>query len=75
MTRRVGWAVPVATDIALAIGVIAIAGPRVPASMRAFLLGLAIVDDIGAILIIAAFYSTGVAFGWLAAQPRQWCLS
>jgi Na+:H+ antiporter, NhaA family len=62
-----GWAVPVATDIALAIGVIAVVGARVPASMRAFLLGLAIVDDIGAIAIIAVFYSTGVTFGWLAA--------
>lgn len=60
-----GWAVPVATDIALAVGVLSVAGSRVPAAMRAFLLGLAIVDDIGAIVIIAAFYSTGVMFGWL----------
>ncbi|MDP4691808.1 MAG: Na+/H+ antiporter NhaA, partial [Ilumatobacteraceae bacterium] len=60
-----GWAIPVATDIALAIGVISVVGKRVPASLRAFLLGLAIVDDIGAIIIIAAVYSTGVSFGWL----------
>lgn len=62
-----GWAIPMATDIALAVGVLTVAGSRVPASMRAFLLGLAIVDDIGAIVIIAAVYSTGVRFGWLAA--------
>ncbi len=62
-----GWAIPMATDIALAVGVLAVAGSRIPASLRAFLLGLAIVDDIGAIIIIAAVYSTGVMFGWLAA--------
>ena len=62
-----GWAIPVATDIALAVGVLSVAKSRVPTSLRAFLLGLAIVDDIGAIIIIAVVYSTGVAFGWLAA--------
>ena len=63
-----GWAIPVATDIALAVGVLSVAGNRIPASLRAFLLGLAIVDDIGAILIIATVYSTGVTFGWLTAS-------
>ena len=62
-----GWGVPMATDIALAVGVLALLGSRVSAAMRAFLLGLAIVDDIGAILIIALVYSTGVSWGWLAA--------
>jgi Na+:H+ antiporter, NhaA family len=61
-----GWAIPMATDIALAVGVLAVAGSRIPSSLRAFLLGLAIVDDIGAIVIIAVVYSTGVQFGWLA---------
>ncbi|MGD9704457.1 MAG: Na+/H+ antiporter NhaA [Acidimicrobiia bacterium] len=62
-----GWGVPMATDIALAVGVLALLGSRVSPPMRAFLLGLAIVDDIGAIVIIAAVYSTGVSWGWLAA--------
>lgn len=62
-----GWAIPVATDIALAVGVLSVAGGRLPSSLRAFLLGLAIVDDIGAIIIIAAVYSTGVTVGWLVA--------
>jgi NhaA family Na+:H+ antiporter len=62
-----GWAIPMATDIALAIGVMTVAKGRIPASLRAFLLGLAIVDDIGAIVVIAVVYSSGVAFGWLTA--------
>jgi Na+:H+ antiporter, NhaA family len=65
-TASRGWAIPMATDIALAIGVLAVAGSRVPSSLRAFLLGLAIVDDIGAIVVIAAVYSSGVSWGWLA---------
>jgi NhaA family Na+:H+ antiporter len=64
-TAAKGWGVPMATDIALAVGVLALAGSRAPASLRAYLLGLAVVDDIGAIVVIAVFYSTGVAFGWL----------
>lgn len=61
-----GWGVPMATDIALAVGVMALAGAAAPSSLRAFLLGLAVVDDIGAIVVIAVFYSSGVSFGWLA---------
>ncbi|MDO8364874.1 MAG: Na+/H+ antiporter NhaA [Actinomycetota bacterium] len=66
-TAARGWGVPMATDIALAVGVLALAGSSVPAKLRAFLLGLAVVDDIGAIVVIAVFYSSGVTFGWLAA--------
>jgi NhaA family Na+:H+ antiporter len=60
-----GWGVPVATDIAFALGVLTLAASRAPVSVRSFLLTLAIVDDIGAILLIALFYSGGLAAGWL----------
>lgn len=62
-----GWAIPVATDIALAVGVLAVAGSRLPSSLRAFMLGLAIVDDIVAIVVIAAVYTSGLAWEWLGA--------
>lgn len=62
-----GWGVPVATDIALAVGLLTMIGPSVAASLRSFLLALAVIDDIGAILVIAFVYSTGVNFSWLAA--------
>lgn len=62
-----GWGVPVATDIALAVGLLTMVGPSVAASLRSFLLALAVIDDIGAILVIAFVYSTGVNFSWLAA--------
>ena len=59
-----GWGVPVATDIALAVGLLAMAGPNVAQSLRSFLLALAVIDDIGAIAIIAFVYSTGVEYSW-----------
>ncbi|PKQ17563.1 MAG: Na+/H+ antiporter NhaA [Actinobacteria bacterium HGW-Actinobacteria-8] len=63
-----GWAVPVATDIAFAIAVLSVVGRWLPNSLRAFLLTLAVVDDLLAIIIIAVFFSDSLAFGWLAAS-------
>lgn len=60
-----GWGVPMATDIAFAVGILTLLGKRVPAALRVLLLALAIIDDLGAIIVIALFYSSGVAFSGL----------
>lgn len=60
-----GWGVPMATDIAFAVGILGLLGKRVPAALRILLLALAIIDDIGAIMVIAIFYTEGIDFAGL----------
>jgi NhaA family Na+:H+ antiporter len=62
-----GWGIPMATDVAFALAVLSVLRSRVPQAIWAFLLGVAVIDDIGAIIVIAIAYSSGISLAWLAA--------
>jgi NhaA family Na+:H+ antiporter len=62
-----GWGIPMATDIAFALGALALLGSKLPHALRVLLLSLAIVDDVGAVVVIAVFYSGGISWTWLGA--------
>src|SRR4051794_33047897 len=68
---RAGWAIPMATDIAFAVGILAVLGDRVSAGVKLLVLAIAVVDDIIAIAVIAVFYSAHIHPGWLCVAVHR----